>query len=592
MTVMADSRPHVIDMRTQGTIAQTPGTQKAVIAAIYVRASTEDQVNGQFTTLDAQQQYCEEYIKARTAQGWQVYPDGIFSDERSGGSMDRPGLRRLMAAVEAGKVQAVVAKASDRLSRDMLDGLMLRKFFAEHGVKFYGVMDPGDTETPAGEFMQNVIMGMAQWERKTIAKRTKDKLTAMRKLGKWTGSPIILGYDHVEKRLVLNQQEAGQVRITFETYARERSLSRTAIILNDMGYRAKVFTNAAGIRKGGKRFTRTNLHYLLKNPAYLGLVRCESELIKGEHEPILEERLFRRVQELLKQNGVTKKSPSQNKHKHLLKGLVRCAACGKAMTPSHSCGRSKSYRYYRCTSVNNLDKSGCSVREVRAEALEGFVVDRLAVLGRDKDLTERVVERAQATHKAELPPLKARQAQLIGDQRRINEEASGLIQAVSKGEVRQNPFIDERLQQLAAERQQGESDLAGLQAEIGRIEAREVDAELVRQNFALFSEVYEQLEFVEKQELVRLLIREVTYDGRDGRIRLDLRQVPALQTLVGGEWMPLANPATNNLYQCPKRLGRLDSNQGMRGSKPRALPLGYAPITISLSNSGKARALP
>ena len=586
MTGMVDERPHVSNMNTPSILANKLETQKTIVAAIYVRASTEDQVNGQFTTLDAQQQYCEEYIRAKVAQGWQAYPDGIFSDERSGASTERPGLRRLMAAVVAGKVQAVVAKASDRLSRDMLDGLMLRKFFAEHGAKFCGVMDPADSETPAGILMQNIIMGMSQWERQTIAKRTKDKITAMRKMGKWTGSPLVLGYNHIDKRLVVNQQEAEQVRVMFDAYLRIRSLGATARFLNESGYHTKSWTTKAGVRRGGKPYIRQNLYYALTSPTYMGVIQCNGEMVKGEHDAIIDEQTFKRVQELLKQNGKARKSISQNKHHHLLKGLVWCSVCGSAMTPSHSHGRSKSYRYYRCTKVNHMGRTACPVGEEKAELLEGHVVSRLAVLGQSTELADQVVRASQDAGAKELPPLRAQMAQKVGEKRSIADGIESLLQVITELKGENLKSVARKLAELEARQDGVDSDIIRLKVEIDRLEAKTVDAGVVRENFAAFGRVFETLTPVEQAELVRLVVKRIEYDGRTGAIKTEYRHLPALEKLLNCQSVD-----ANHLYQSIDALGRKDSNLGMRGSKPRALPLGYTPI-LTCATPNQNRSLP
>ena len=579
-------------MRTEVAGAEKTAVPTTICAAIYVRASTEDQVNGQFTTLAAQEAYCRDYIKIRAAQGWQVYPE-VFSDEKSGGTMDRPGLRRLMAAVEAGNVQALVAKASDRLSRDMLDGLMLRKFLADHGAKFYGVMDPADSETPAGEFMQNVIMGMAQWERKTIAKRTKDKLSAMRKNGLWTGSPVILGYDLMDKALVVNEPEAALVRLIFERYLQDPSLRRLAEYLNAQGHRTKRYEarSGKGVRKGGKLFSRPILHYLLTNVHYTGRLKLEAgELVPAKHPPIIEIGLFDRVQARLTANSGHSHSVrvGLNRHAFLLKGLVRCAVCGSTMTPSPGKGRSGAmYRYYRCTSANNQGTAACSVRAVAAEPLEGNVVARLKLLSTNAELVNRIVGEAQAASVTELPVLAGRRDQLEGDLRRVTENATGLVQALARlgrdgGEL---GLVVRELKALEAEKADLEGSLAKVRIEIDRLRGRVVDAEVLRANLAEITTVYDQLEPTERQELFRLLVAQVEYDGRDRTVRLTLRQLPAMAPLLETGSQELD---TNRFDHCHKRLPVSDT--GKNGPFDSLARLGRSG-GLSKRSESKARGL-
>ena len=574
MTPVAIPRPHGSAMNLTRSQAHRETERKEIIAAVYVRVSTREQATASYSSLDTQESICRDAIRTRETQGWRIYPE-VFSDPGiSGSTMERPGLRRLLSLVQAGQIQAIVMYRIDRISRKLRDILAIKDLLERNGGSLVSATEAYDTTTTNGRLHFHMMASMGEWERETIVERTWVGVHKRMELGKYIGSPQILGYNLVDKRLVVNPQEAEQVKATFETYARLRSLSQTATWLNAQGYRSKVYTNKQGIRKGGKVFTKTNLAYLLRNPTYVGFRWNDQALVKGEQDGILKPGLFERVQALLKANGTAKKSLSQNKHGALLKGLVRCAVCGSAMTPSHSRGRSSSYRYYRCTSVNNMDRTGCMVRAVSAEVLEGHVVGRLRELGRSGELVERVIRSAQDASEAALPPLRAHQAQLQGELRRIEEEANRLLQALTSAPTgdKNNGFVLRKLGELEEQRKDATSRQEALDREIKALEARAIKPEEVRRTFEAFSQVFDELTLEERQELIRLLVKEIVYDGIASKVRLVLRHVPPLAAVLSAEPM---NPDTNCLYQSTGDLPVSDTGKNGRGLLWRLVPEDY-----------------
>ena len=547
--------------------------QAVIHCAVYTRVSTEEQAEGKFSSLDAQREYCEAFLKSREGEGWKPYPAQYEDAGYSGKDTNRPALRQLLRDVTQGKVKVVVAYKYDRLSRDMRDFLSMLDLLERHGASFVSVTQQIDTSTPAGRVMRSILMTFSQFERETIAERTQGKIRAMRMKGMWIGGPNILGYDLKDKRLVINAIEAEQVKVMFATYLSERSLGKTALLLDEKGYRAKTYTTRAGVKRGGKPFCRTNLHYNLTNPTYTGMIKCYGKLVKGEHEAIIDERTFQRVQELLGRNGKAAKSLSQNKHHHLLKGLVRCAVCGSVMTSYHAKGRNQSYRYYRCSKVNNLDRNQCSVKCVPAGRIEDQVIERLKALSRSPELVERVVRAAKDASEKDLPPLRARMAQKHGERRSLTDEIEGLVQALAQLKGENIKSVGRKIADLEARQTEVEADMVKLQAEIERLEARTVDAEVVRGNFAVFSRVFEHLTPDERGELVRLLIKGIEYDGRTGTLKIEYRHLPALEGLLTAD----CQEPDGHFYQCLDALPESDSGNNAR--------LGFL-FPESLSDSG------
>jgi site-specific DNA recombinase len=250
-------------------------SKPAVRCAIYTRKSSEEGLDQEFSSLDAQREAGEAFIKSQAHEGWiclpRHYDDGGFT----GGNMERPALQRLLADIESGKVDGVVVYKVDRLSRSLLDFARLMEVFEKKRVAFVSVTQQFNTASSMGRLVLNVLLSFAQFEREIIAERTRDKIAATRRKGKWAGGMPLLGYD-VDPRtfkLVVNPEEAERVRAIFVLYLKHRGLIRVVQELERRGWCTKRWRTRKGSVRGGKPFTKTNLRQLLTNVVYLGQVR-------------------------------------------------------------------------------------------------------------------------------------------------------------------------------------------------------------------------------------------------------------------------------------------------------------------------------
>ena len=332
---------------------------------IYTRKSTEEGLDQNFNTLDAQRESAEAYVLSQKNEGWvalaERYDDGGFT----GANLDRPALQRLLADVEAGRVDCIVVYKYDRLSRSLADFMKLLEILDRHQVTFVAVTQPFDTRTSAGRFMVHMLLNFAQFEREMIADRTRDKMRAARRKGKWIGGYPILGYDVAPKgaALIVNLAEAELVREIFRLYLKLGSLIHVLEELERRNWRMKAWTTREGIQRGGSPFSKTTLHGLLTNVAYIGKVKFEQKLFSGEHEGILDDDLFRQVQERLHRNTNNGERKLRNKNGALLKGLVQCASCGGVMI--HTYVQKRKTRATCITSVQRpTSGGGTSVRHV------------------------------------------------------------------------------------------------------------------------------------------------------------------------------------------------------------------------------------
>jgi len=310
--------------------------ERTVRCAIYTRKSTDEGLDQAFNTLDAQRESAEAYVLSQRSEGWTALPDRYDDGGFSGGNMERPAMKRLLDDIEARKIDCVVVYKVDRLSRSLFDFARIMDRFERNGVSFVAVTQQFNTTTSMGRLTLNVLLSFAQFEREIIAERTRDKVSAARKKGKWVGGFPPLGYDVAQEggRLLVNPEEAGQVREIFRLYLEHRSLGEVMRQLDARGWRTKSWTTKEGKLRKGRPWTKWRLHRLLTNMVYLGKVPFRGRVYEGEHEAIIDDDQWQKVQVTLKHNGRNGGKDVRNKFGALLKGLMWCAACDAPMNHS------------------------------------------------------------------------------------------------------------------------------------------------------------------------------------------------------------------------------------------------------------------
>jgi site-specific DNA recombinase len=388
--------------RLRSLPATTPGV---IRCAIYTRKSTEEGLDQDFNSLDAQRESAEAYILSQKHEGWIVQPERYDDGGFTGANMERPALKQLLADVEAGKTDCIVVYKYDRLSRSLADFMKLLEILDKHHVTFVAVTQPFDTRTSAGRFMVHMLLNFAQFEREMIADRTRDKMRAARRKGKWIGGYLPLGYDVAPKggSLVVNHTEAERVREIFRLYLELGSLIPVVQELERRDWRMKAWTTQNGNQRGGACFRKTTLHNLLTNVVYTGRVKFEGKLLDGEHERIVDDDTFDRVQEHLSRNG-TGGRRVRNKYSALLKGLVQCGSCNAAMIHTYAQKRpSARYRYYVCVNAHQRGWNKCATRSVSAPELEGAVVSKLRNFAQDPAVLSEVLRRLDEDRRPDEP---------------------------------------------------------------------------------------------------------------------------------------------------------------------------------------------
>ncbi len=359
-----------------------------VRCALYTRQSVTDD-REEFSRLDAQREAAEAYVLSQRARGWTVLPERYDDGNVSGGTADRPALNRLLQDVDAGLIDCVLVYKIDRLSRSIADFVRLMDRFDDKDVSFAAVTQQFDTSTPVGRLTLNLLTCFAQFERETIAERTRDKVHAARRRGRWTGGPPPLGYDVAPEggRIEVNKTEAKRVRAIFDLHAKLETVTKTVQALNERGWKTKAWTTRRGRTREGGRWTKGALRTLLTNHVHVGRVRLRGEVFDGEHPAILDAEVFDRAQALIAEATHKPGVPRGGRRgTALLAGLLHCAPCNASMTPTWTKKRGKLYRYYVCRTTKTEGWGACPSPSVPAHEIETLVVDQIRAIGRDRAL--------------------------------------------------------------------------------------------------------------------------------------------------------------------------------------------------------------
>jgi site-specific DNA recombinase len=348
--------------------------------AIYTRKSTEEGLDKDFNSLDAQREACAAFIQSQKHEGWTVVPTAYDDGGYSGGSMVRPALKQLLADIEAGRIDVVVVYKVDRLTRALSDFAKLVEIFERRGVSFVSITQQFNTTTSMGRLTLNILLSFAQFERELIGERVRDKIAASKKKGMWMGGTVPLGYDVKDRKLVVNKAGALTVVDIYGRYVRLKSVRALQQELDAAGIRSKSRIRSDGREAGKQRFSQGALYLLLQNRTYRGEATHKGNAYPGEHEPIVDKALWEAVQATLAENRVDRASGANTKAPSLLTGLLFDESGGR-LTPTWSVKKGKRYRYYVSTSLVKGDRKTETPRyRIPAGDLDTAVVERLRKL--------------------------------------------------------------------------------------------------------------------------------------------------------------------------------------------------------------------
>ncbi len=313
--------------------------------AIYTRKSSEEGLEQSFNSLDAQREACEAFILSQRHEGWRMLPARYDDGGYSGGTMERPALKRLLEDIQAHKVNIIVVYKVDRLTRSLADFAKIVEALDARGTSFVSVTQQFNTTTSMGRLTLNILLSFAQFEREVTGERIRDKIAASKKRGMWMGGPVPLGYDLEARKLIPHPIEAAIVRNIFALYLKLGCVLKLMAQLNRENVKTKTWVTKTGTRLGGVSFARGHLYYLLRNRLYIGEIRHRERWYPGEHPGIVPRELWDKVQAQLDSNLRAHHNRARGQSSSLLSGLIEDGE-GNRFTPSFTIKRGRRYRYY------------------------------------------------------------------------------------------------------------------------------------------------------------------------------------------------------------------------------------------------------
>ena len=379
--------------RSRSGATALPTAMQKRRCAVYTRVSTDEQTNREYNSLHAQRDACEAYVASQRAEGWVLVEDCYDDGGYSGGTLDRPALRRLLADIEAGLIDVVVVYKIDRLSRSLMDFTRLVEIFDRHGVTFVSVTQSFNTTTSVGRLTLNILLSFAQFEREVIGERIRDKFAASRARGMWMGGSVPLGYDVGDRKLVVNETEAATVRRIFTGFSEIGSGTKLTKVLRSEGVTTK----------RGKPIDKGDIYKLVNNRTYVGEVMHKGNVYPGEHQGIISRELWSRVHQILEESPRARANKNRAQSPALLRGLI-FGTDGRALSPTHTRRRGRLYRYYVAQRVLKCDAAGDDsiIRRVSAAEIEAAVVGQVRALLRQPEI---IIVGTWMAARAEIPDL-------------------------------------------------------------------------------------------------------------------------------------------------------------------------------------------
>lgn len=490
-------------------------SKRTVRCAVYTRKSHEEGLDQEFNSLDAQRQSAEAYVESQRHEGWKIVRKRYDDAAYSGGTLDRPALTELLADISDGHIDCVVVYKVDRLSRSLLDFAKLINLFDEHGVSFVSVTQQFNTTTSMGRLTLNILLSFAQFEREIIGERIRDKKQATAQQGKYVGGGSILGLDVVNKKYVVNREEAKLVRDIFDRFEKLESCRKVAVELNAEGIRTKRKLAKSGNLRGGKEWTQRAVYNLLMNRKYIGQIVHKGKAYPGEHEAIVPTKQFERVQAQLRANK-TYTHKHQVKRFVLLRRMIRCGHCGSRVQPSWTKNHGREYRYYACTKKVKEGYGQCPLPNLPAGQIETAVVDQLRALLRHPDVIARTYREISKSGGAS--PDRATLDKL-DEMRMRREQTQKSIRAVLNVGDQDEGFMADELKRLNAELKSLDKSIHDAEAQVAR--GAPVELDRVGEALRAIDPIWDVLFPEEQRRIAQLLVEEITVNtsGIDIRFR-------------------------------------------------------------------------
>jgi len=498
---------------------KTTPRPKTIRCAIYTRKSTEEGLDQQYNSLDSQRDAGESYIRSQANEGWELVPDRYDDGGFSGGNIERPALKRMMEDIQAGKIDCVVVYKVDRLSRSLLDFARVMETFDKFSVSFVSVTQHFNTTHSMGRLTLNILLSFAQFEREIIGERIRDKLAAQCRRGQWTGGYPVLGYD-VDRsertpKLVVNPEEATKVRRIFSLYLELKNLMPVVEELDKRGWTNKLWHSKKGLPKGGRSFDKCSVHALLTNPIYCGKIKHKTDLYQGQHQAIIDDEIYERVQAQLRENSFNRGNRLPSKYGGLLKGLIRCPNCNVAMVHNMTKRNAIVYRYYTCVRAIKRGRQACKHPSLPAGEIEAAVVDQVREISRDTKLRDEIIRQAMIATQQGRAELESHHVQLTRQLTRDHGEIRELAL-----DQKPNTSIAHRIADIQDRIAKAELELSKVNRQLHDLDKQQMTTEEIQEAFIDFDRIWDALTSREQSQLLALLVSKVEFDQSDCTIAI------------------------------------------------------------------------
>lgn len=486
-------------------------------AAIYVRVSTVEQSDNDFSSLHGQLNQCKTWIDQKNTMGG---IDGVliknfkvYKDTKSGKDLKRPGIERLIKDAESGKIDLLIATKLDRVSRSLKDFLTLYDDLRKNNVALTIVTQNIDTTTIQGELLQTMLMAFAEFERKMNSERTKEKRFETIKAGLWPGGFQILGYDLDERKLVVNEEEAVIVRDIFDRYLQLKSAVKVARSMNKDGYRNKQWITKKGNTRGGGKFHKKSILTILKNHLYLGKYEFDEKIYDGQHQGILEQNTFDKVRSLINENAAKPKSNISSETPAVLTNICTCGFCKNSMTVSGTTKRKNNkYYYYKCTQKNNEGKTNDhNPKDLPVKVLDNFVFDSLRILLKEPELLDAMKKRIKYEGADQIKEIEKRINKTLGILKVLKKDKTNTLKLLTDNATSSlRVTYETQLESIVLEIDENENEIAFLNEQLQKLKSESpIGKTDYKKILNKFVKQFENESVNTKRELTKVLVKNV-----------------------------------------------------------------------------------
>ena len=543
-----------MERRKLQLIETPPETQPQVRCAIYTRKSTDENLDSDFNSLDAQREAGENYIQSQAQEGWVALPTRYDDGAYSGANLDRPALQRLLADVRAGRVDTIVVYKIDRLSRSLLDFTRLVEDLKQHDVSLVAVTQQFNTTTSMGTLTLNILLSFAQFERELSAERIRDKIAAEKRRGRYLGGVPPLGYDvdRERKLLLVNPEEAGLVRLIFRRYLQMGSVVALVKELNEEGRTTKSWTTKKGKFRPGVAWNKKHVYRLLTNPTYIGLITHKDKTYPGQHEAIIEKPLWDEVQAKLTENGSqrSRANATRSKTPAMLKGVIRCGHCGTSMGITFARKNGRTYRYYLCDRANKNGYDACPVKSVPAGDVEKAVMMQVRRVFQAPEILVEALTSIQKREVDDRGRLAAERDSLQKEIATTKANAQRLIASHLGGDDA-GTFVSEEIARMERTVEDLNRKLQMATAELDMIERSPTTEARLLKEIQVLDRIWDELYPAERERLIRLVVDGLTVNPEGLELVLRADGLTSLMAEMGTQEATGKSPAAKG--RKPKR---------------------------------------